>query len=637
MRTMTQNVNLGAILRHCAKRQETAFLNLNDFCDYLRKYAARHLEEHAELVQYLEISEDSLLKELEDYAERHEVYIVHQFNAKVVIIVLSYYSFYFSTVYTDMLTKTSVPFPVLQDLPKNIPVDAISKHEAVELIQKLNAKQDISSMLLHCLIFQRDVPSILFPECVPVNTLLHAAVLKIKNMLRKEEYREYFQKKLTISNPNKELSSRSFYTNFLQQPDDGEQPIEFEGDDFYYWNQLCYFIRQDFEKVKDRTSEDTNILQSLAITDVWIMSMREKATKSKLKEEAFSELTKALARPPYFFNMETILKIKDSKGTLLYGQYNDDELKDFLTQLSTETVGDELPKLLVFKIQNGERYFIYKNMVFPLIVRLANEAHGVIEKDLVEKWAHALRSYERLPEMKDNKAFEKVLKAEVEYKSPVLHSLLTSNFLTVLNYEADHSADSFAIFAGGRLLAYAHLLMLSNAAILARAKVSIPFWYTMPVIAWLVNLFFKKKTKSSGGNVKAVKELAAEVQEEETPAVSERHLTRQEAIAAAARKISKSLVPPGSTIDRELDSYLKQWNKMLTKEGHHQLTEDVNALIRDYMRKVVSTISAATFTPERVQSLADTLCKTPNMLKINGGDALFMYVQLYILRLVSNR
>ena len=131
--------------------------------------------------------------------------------------------------------------------------------------------------------------------------------------------------------------------------------------------------------------------------------------------------------------------------------------------------------------------------------------------------------------------------------------------------------------------------------------------------------------------------MAAEVQEEETTAVSERHLTRQEAIAAAARKISKSLVPPGSTIDRELDSYLKQWNKMLTKEGHHQLTEDVNALIRDYMRKVVSTISAATFTPERVQSLADTLCKTPNMLKINGGDALFMYVQLYILRLVSNR
>ena len=164
----------------------------------------------------------------------------------------------------------------------------------------------------------------------------------------------------------------------------------------------------------------------------------------------------------------------------------------------------------------------------------------------------------------------------------------------------------------------------------------LPFWYTMPVVSWFANLFFRKKESDTSVNV--LKNLSSEnIAEDGTLSGSHKPVSRKEVIAAAAKKISESLISPGSTLDRELDSYLKQWNKMITKEGHRQLTEDVNTLIRDYMRKVIKTISATTFTQERVQSLAETLCKTPNMQKINGGDALFMYVQLYILRLVSNK
>ena len=106
--------------------------------------------------------------------------------------------------------------------------------------------------------------------------------------------------------------------------------------------------------------------------------------------------------------------------------------------------------------------------------------------------------------------------------------------------------------------------------------------------------------------------------------------------APFAANVADELVPSGSTIDRELDSYLKLWNKMITKEAHASLTEDVNSLIRDYTRKVMRTISASTFTVDRVRTLAETLVKTPNMQKIKENDALTMYVELYILRLLSN-
>ena len=635
---MSQDINLSTILYLCAKGQASAFVNIGDFCDYLRKYAARNQAEHPELMQYLCISEASLLKELEEYAERHELYLQNQGERKTVIVAISYYSIFFEERYKEILVKTNLPFPSVLDLPKNLPADAIDKHDAAELIPALSVQQDLTSPLLYCLLFHRDVPALLFPASVPINTLLKAAMAKIRTMLRKEEYHDYFQKKLKAANPNKEISARTFYTRLLQQSDDAENVFELEGDGFYYWGQLCYFIRRDFEKVKDRTTEDINILQAIAVSDIWMASQKEKTTKAKQKMEAFAELEQALAKPPFFYNMENIQKIKDSKGVLLYGQYNEKELSDFLTRLSSETVESELPKLLVFKIATGERYFIYKNRVFPLIVRLANEAHDVIEKSLTEKWMQTLEAYQTLPEMKDAKLFEKVLTQEVERQSPVLHALLNSDFLLLLHYETGHQNDGFHIFSGGKLLAYSDLLMLNNGTILTVARAKLPIWYSIPIIVAVATFFTRLKNGTLFKKEKSAQNKKLNVVSERIDAAeNSKKKSRQVALADAARTISSSLVPPGSSIDRELDSYMKQWNKMLTKDGHNQLNNDVNALIRDYMRKVVATISASTFTQDRVRSLAETLCKTPNMRKINGGDALFMYVQLYILRLVGNK
>ena len=75
---------------------------------------------------------------------------------------------------------------------------------------------------------------------------------------------------------------------------------------------------------------------------------------------------------------------------------------------------------------------------------------------------------------------------------------------------------------------------------------------------------------------------------------------------------------------------------MITKEAHSSLTEDVNSLIRDYTRKVMRTISASTFTVDRVRCLAEALVKTPNMQKIKETEALTIYTELYILRLLTN-
>lgn len=634
---MATSVNLSSILRNFATKQESPFVYIRDFCDYIKKYAAKNLEQQPNLVQYIEISESSLTKELEELASKHEVYLTTQ-GGKPVVIVITYYSVLYANRFKDIISNITVPFPCVTDLPKQLPVEAIEKTDASEIIPKLQQEQDVKSPVLYCMMMPRDIPAILFPACVPVQFLTRAAMAKIRHMLKKDEYHDYFQKKLRNANPTKEIGSQTFYTRFLQHPDNADQTFDFNGDAFYFWSQLCYFIRIDFEKIKDRTIEDINVLQALSICEIWMMSLKEKANAQQVREDALRELEAALVRPPFFYSMDSILKIRDSKGALLYGQYNEDDLKEFLQKLTTESENNELPKILVFKVETGARYFIYKQRVFQLVVRLANEAHDTIEKDLTDKWFNSLSEYSKLPEMKDKKAFETVLKDEVRTLSPVLWSLLNANFLTMLNYENDHSenANSFHIFSNGKLLPYSELLMLSNSSILSTAKIMLPFWHTIPILSWIMSIINSKKNEKKTRK-KAIKEFSADDIPDDTPKQSPgRYVNKKEAVIEAARNVADELVPSGSTIDRELDSYLKLWNKMITKEAHASLTEDVNSLIRDYTRKVMRTISASTFTVDRVRTLAETLVKTPNMQKIKENDALTMYVELYILRLLSN-
>ena len=66
------------------------------------------------------------------------------------------------------------------------------------------------------------------------------------------------------------------------------------------------------------------------------------------------------------------------------------------------------------------------------------------------------------------------------------------------------------------------------------------------------------------------------------------------------------------------------------------LTDDVNSLIRDYIRKVLRTLHGSTFTRERIHNLATTLGNSACLSKIQEKEQLIMYIELYIVKLIKN-
>ena len=229
---------LSTLLRHYANKQASAFVNFHEFSDYLKKYAAKHLEEDPNLAQYIEVSDSLLLKKLDDLSARHEIFILNRGTPKMIVVVITFYSVYFAKRYKEMLSTVTIPFPTVSDLPKQLPIEAIEKQSATEFIPSLIENQDTKSPALYCLLLPRDIPAVLFPVCVPINFVIRAAMAKIRHMLKKDEYHDYFQKKLRNSNPNKEIASRTFFTKFIQHPDNADQNFDIDVNAFYFWNKL---------------------------------------------------------------------------------------------------------------------------------------------------------------------------------------------------------------------------------------------------------------------------------------------------------------------------------------------------------------------------------------------------------------
>ena len=646
---MATTANLSAILRFYSEKQKSAFIDLHDFCAYLKKYAEHHVEEQAELVKYLGDPVETVIAELTGLAEKHLATLI-TVQKKKVIVAFSYYATPYTQRFKEILSNDSLPYPVVSDLPKQFPTQELEKKMADEYIKEILEKQDLKSPYIYSIVFNKEIPAMVLPACVPVKVIIQTAHDKIRRILKKEEFHDYFLKKMRSSNPGKEMTIQRFFKDFVANKphEEGIEQMS-QGDDFFYWGQLCYHIRQDFLKIQDKTIEDVNILQAIEFSEIYNSYLKTKMVESQKRREALNSLRANLAKPPFFYSMDQILKFKDDNGKVIYGSYSNDDLKEFLTHTTTEAEEGKLPELLVFKVDSGTRYYVFKSKVMHLVVRLCDEAHNFIEKKLENRWYDCLYNYNKLPEMTDGQAFEKALEKEVSEQSPVLYALINSAFMKVIPYETENGQEfeGFHIYNGTELQPLSEMLMLKQSQILANAKFRLPFWYTMPIISWIVAMFAggkkrksQKKNKSKNGGILDEKTMDIDQALELEEAKKKKNVnpkSKKEALSEKAKEITSEFIPEGSSLERELDYLNKQWNKMISKEANFQLTEDVNALIRDYVRKVIGTMSTVSFTPDRVKSLAKSLVKTPNMQKIKEENALQSYIELYIIKLVRDK
>ncbi|MFI3258291.1 MAG: hypothetical protein R3Y36_08350 [Spirochaetales bacterium] len=635
------------ILIPFAQKQKSPLIHFTEFCDYMRRYAQHNIDVQPNLAEYATNTENALLADIE---KSDSLIVTNDTADKRMIVVIPAYADRYATRYREIPNNLTLPFPIATDLPKRVPAEAVIYQPASTFLPELFEQEEknkspdepigisVESKKLYGLTFADNIPALLLPSTISVTSLFEVSFAKIRNMLRKEEFHDYFLKRLQVANGGKELSVKNFFTQFVQKPADSIESVKTAGDAFYFWNQLGYFIRQDYEKVTDYTPEHISILQSVAVSDISIGYYKNKSQQNLQKTTALKNLELALDAPPFYFTLKDIELFTDTHGIPLLGRYSQEDLKNYLNTATTSATADDLPALLTFKIYTGERYYIYRSKIIPLIVRLCNDARETIKKDLTSRWLSLYKKFDVTPAMNDQKAFETCLENEVKSSSPILYALLQSNFLPFI-HGSDKPTGKNHLFADGELKPYSQLLMLSRREIATDAKIILPVWYTLPIVSWIARLFLgspkRKKAKSQiEENSVPTAQLQLKTSQDQSSGNSTKNIRRQEFRSAAAEAEAK-IVPPNSNIDREMDSYTRQWNQLLDKQLNANLTEDVNSLIRDYMRKTLRTIKSSSFSLDRMKNLADTLMQNPALQKIKDKDSLKMYIVLYIIRLTK--
>ena len=91
------------------------------------------VKQFPELIKYMESPEAILYAELKGLAEKKEVYLLNFDTNKATIAVTSHFSVVYANKFKEILTNHTIPFPLISDLPKLLPHDAIEKETAENL------------------------------------------------------------------------------------------------------------------------------------------------------------------------------------------------------------------------------------------------------------------------------------------------------------------------------------------------------------------------------------------------------------------------------------------------------------------------------------------------------------------------
>lgn len=101
------------------------------------------------------------------------------------------------------------------------------------------------------------------------------------------------------------------------------------------------------------------------------------------------------------------------------------------------------------------------------------------------------------------------------------------------------------------------------------------------------------------------------------------------------RTLLSAYVPEGDRVDDVLDRLSEKWNPLFDNADRRNLVEDVDALVRDFVRPIRSAFQKNPPDSARIQALAERVATSKNLARIAKKEPLKRYVELYILKCLS--
>ena len=105
----------------------------------------------------------------------------------------------------------------------------------------------------------------------------------------------------------------------------------------------------------------------------------------------------------------------------------------------------------------------------------------------------------------------------------------------------------------------------------------------------------------------------------------------------AVHDLKLEFVGGEKTIPQSLKELMEKWNPLYDSQSRTNLVEDVNAMVRDYLRNIRRTSRGSPPDAGRIRSLADKLSANKSFDRIKRKDYFTRYIEVYMIKLLGER
>jgi hypothetical protein len=554
--------------------------------------------------------------------------------------------------YRQLSVEPMRPFPRPDTAPVRVPEGSLSPADVkAQLGILLDSGAEAKGIVN--LQFPEGVDPVVVPQQSVATDLIDAAAVKISRYLQEGKNGAYVESKVAGALRGSEALVRAAMEDAVSRPRKAAATV-LTPTDFYFrfWTHLSNLVLQDIRAKSDRTDLDMGTCQAAYIIGYTVFHKKGAVQKEQSWAADRKTLEAQVRRAPFVFGYQDLYSLKDAKGATYVSKHTQDFITSFLKEKTKQNGAEAIPYLvrLHAAIQKKD-YFIQRDLLVPVFLKKLAEASEELRASYLEEWTEEMRR-ERTPPVSVNDAFfRKDVEMRVKQGYPLLAAMSNSAILYVAGEETALSADAKTqlrrCFAVENILRpFDELLGLSRTGLLHDVRAFLPWWMTMPVLGGIVRLLRRlfmgrRAAAEAGPAVPAAARHAAE--ETATVAKVAAAEAPQGALdkAAVARyrrgvlSLISHYVPAGRTIDDTLAELAERWNPLYAADQKRNLVEDVNALVRDFLRPIRKSFLVRPPDLKRIHSLAEQLSTSKSLVQIKKREPLMRYIELYMVRCLS--
>ena len=630
-------MDLYDLLKGFAVKAKSPCFVINDFLDYIKKYAERKVSQEHDWIEWAVNTEERFHSKIPDLVESGKCILLKDGREGQVFLPL-YCREVIHEAYRDIDKLASAPYPTGESLKLGMPSSfarTINLNLDIGLFFNETKETPDPTEIISLQFPQTFGNALMMASMIP-RKLMEIAFLTIRNFFHSRNNKEYIQHKLSSQMQGKEKILKDITDQIMVRPldclDDMEKSADFP---YLFWTCLCPLVRNDISKKKELLAEDIAILQAISVLEVCCSFYRSKAAKKREIDAALLTLEAQMDHSPWRYTLEEIIGFTNDRGVSLLDIYSQQDLEDHINKAVTESKDNALPRWLVMRDdKTGKRWFIKKDRYLSVCTKMLHDTKERVKAAITKYWTRLMLDYSKEPAMEKDIEFDKLLERQTRIVNSTLLTMLKDSRLMLvygeMTREQNAIAQSFLLFKDGALLPFSALFGLSRKDLLFDVKLKLPFWFSIPFIVAIIAFF-----RRLGGRSRARK---AEAEDGEESVVTEADPGRQKELSQSVHLIQEALVPPGKTLGGYLHELEARWARLIDKKDSQNLVHDVQTLVRDNIRASLRVYKPKQITHDGLVEMADILInRNPALKSLTDQESLHLYVVLYMLKLLASR